>query len=50
LLRGHGRALRTEERKEDGNACAGVAVMIKGIDFIHADVVPELVGDWPDLA
>jgi hypothetical protein len=50
LLRGHGRALRTEEREEDGDACTGVSVLIEGIDFIHAIVVPEMVDGGPDLA
>jgi hypothetical protein len=38
-LRGHGRVLRTEERKEDRNACTGVAVNIERIDFIRAEMV-----------
>jgi hypothetical protein len=40
-LRCHSRVLRTEERKENGNACTGVAVIIERIDFIRADLVDD---------
>jgi hypothetical protein len=45
-LRGHGRVQRTEETKEDGNKCTGVAVIIERIDFLRA----EMFDDGLDLA